>query len=135
MANSRYAKGRQAMLEGSIHWLTDDFKVVLIDTAQYTVDIATDDFLADIPVGARIATSGNLANKTSTDGVADADDITITGVPATSIEAFVIYKDTGSAATSPLIAYFDTVTGFPVTITGGEVQIRWDGGANKIFGI
>jgi hypothetical protein len=48
-------------------------------------------------------------------------------------EALVIYKDTGSAATSPLIAYIDTATGLPVTPNGADVTVTWDNGSNKIF--
>jgi hypothetical protein len=45
----------------------------------------------------------------------------------------VIYKDTGTAATSPLIAYIDTATGLPVTPNGGDITVTWDNGSNKIF--
>lgn len=133
MANALYGKGRQACLEGAIAWLTDDIKVVLVDTALYTVAIDVDQFLSDIAVGARIATSPNLGTKTSTLGVADAADPTFTAVPATSVEAFVVYKDTGVAATSRLIAYVDTAAGLPLTTNGGDVNLVFDNGANKIF--
>lgn len=132
MANAVYDKGRQAFLEGGVAWLTDNIKVVLVDTAAYTFS-QTHQFLSDIAVGARIATSANIASKTSTDGVADAADLTFTAVTGASIEALVIYKDTGVAATSALIAYIDTATGLPFTPSGGNVTITWDNGANKIF--
>lgn len=135
MANAIYNKGLQKFLEGSIAWLTDAIKIVLVDTGAYTFS-AAHEFLSDVPGGARIATSGNLASKTSTDGVADAADITFTAVSGTTVEAFVVYKDTGSAATSPLIAYFDTVSaGLPVTPNGGDITIQFDSGANRIFKI
>ena len=38
----------------------------------------------------------------------------------------MIWKDTGSEATSPLIAYFDTVTGLPVTPNGGNINLTFD---------
>lgn len=133
MANALYDKGRQKFLEGSIDWLNDAIKVVLIDTADYTVDLATHDFLDDIPAAARVATSGNLASKTSTDGVADAADVTLSSVSGDESEALVIYKDTGTEGTSALIAYIDTATGLPVTPNGGDINIVWDDGADKIF--
>ncbi|MGH7866810.1 MAG: hypothetical protein ACREP9_04025 [Candidatus Dormibacteraceae bacterium] len=133
MANALYDKGRQKFLEGSVAWLTDDIKVVLVDGADYTVNLGTHEFLSDVASGGRVATSGNLASKSSTAGVADAADVTLTGVSGDQSEAVVIYKDTGSAATSPLIAYIDTATGLPVTPNSADINIAWDNGSNKIF--
>lgn len=134
MANSLYGKYRQACLEGGgVAWLTDNIKAVLVDTGAYTVSIDVDQFLSDIPAPARISTSANLSGKTSTLGVADANDPTFSAVTATSIEAVVLYQDTGVAATSRLIAYIDTGAGLPLTTNGGDVTLVFDNGANKIF--
>ncbi len=133
MANALYDKGRQKFLEGSISWSDDDIKVVLVDAAEYTVNISTHEFLSDVASGGRVATSGNLASKTTTAGVADAADVTFTAVTGDQSEALVIYKDTGDAATSPLIAYIDTATGLPVTPNSGDITIVWDSGSSKIF--
>lgn len=133
MANALYAKGRQKFLEGSIAWLTDNIKVVGVDAADYTADLATHEFLSDIPSGARVATSANLTGKTSTAGVADADDPSFVGATGDQFEYLAIYKDTGSAATSPLIALIDTATGLPVTPNTSDIAIQFDNGSNKIF--
>jgi len=115
--------------------LDDNIKVVLVDGADYTLDLAAHDFLDDIPAGARVGTSGNLANKTTTGGVFDADDITITGVTGDQFEYIIIYRDSGTASTSQLIACIDTATGLPCTPNGGDITITWDSGANKIFAL
>ena len=133
MANALYDKGREGFLDGTIDWDTDNIKVVLVDNADYTVNLATDDFLDDVAVGGRVATSGNLTSKTVAAGVADAADVTFTAVSGDQCESIVIYYDTGSAATSRLIAYIDTATNLPVTPNGGDITIAWDNGANKIF--
>ena len=133
MANALYDLGREAFLEGGIAWLTDNIKLVLVDAADYTVNLATDDFLDDVPSAARVATSGNFATKTSTAGVADAADVTLSAVSGDQSEALVIYRDSGAEGTSELIAYIDTATGLPVTPSGGDITIQWDSGANKIF--
>lgn len=130
--NALYDHGRQSFLEGGIAWLTDNIKVVLV-SAGYTVNLATDQFLTDVPAPSRIATSANLAGKTSAAGVANASNQTFPTVSGAAIIAAVIYQDTGSAATSKLIAYIDTATGLPVTPSGGDIIIEWDTGANKIF--
>lgn len=133
MGNAIYDKGRQKFLDADIDWSADTIKVVLVDTAAYTVNLATHEFLSDIAGGARIATTGALTTKTSTAGVADADDPSFGNVSGVSGEALVIYKDTGTAGTSALIAYIDTATGLPVTPNGGVINIVWDNGSNKIF--
>lgn len=133
MPNALYDKGREKFLRGEISWNADSIKAVLVDTGQYTVNLASHEFLSSIPAGARIATSPNLGTKTTTNGVADAADVTFAAVSGANCEALVIYKDTGDPATSPLIAYIDTVTGLPVTPNGGDIQVQWDEGANKIF--
>jgi len=135
MANAIYGIARKKFLDADIDLLADNIKVVLVDTATYTVDIDVDDFLDDIPVGERVATSGNFTTKTTTLGVFDADNITFSSVSGDVSEALVIYKDTGAAATSPLIAFIDSATGLPVTPNGGDITVTWDGGADKIFKI
>jgi hypothetical protein len=133
MSNALYDKGRQGFLEGNIDWDTDVIKAVLIDAADYTVDLATHQYLSDIPAAARVATSAALSGKTVTDGVADAADFTFTAVSGDPSEALVIFKDTGTEGTSRLIAYIDTATGLPVTPNGGDINVSWDNGSNKIF--
>jgi hypothetical protein len=133
MANALYDSGREAYLNGQINWSSDNIKCVLVDTNDYTPNLATHNALDDIPGAARVATSGNLAGKTSTAGVADANDVTFTSVTGDPSEALVIYKDTGVESTSLLIAYIDTATGLPATPGGGNITISWDNGANRIF--
>ncbi len=133
MSNALYDKGRKGFLAGEIDWDADDIRVILIDTDDYTVDLAVHDFLDDIPAPARVAVSASLTGKTTTDGVADADDVVLAAVTGDPCEALVIYKHTGTDSTSALIAYIDSATGLPVTPNGGDITIQWDGGAAKIF--
>ncbi|MBA7692617.1 hypothetical protein ES703_101184 [subsurface metagenome] len=133
MANELYDAGREGFLDGSIDWDTDDIRAILIDVADYTVDLAADDNLDDIPAAARVAVSGPLTGKTVTDGVADADDVTFSEVTGDECEALVLYKHTGTESTSRLIAYIDSATGLPVTPNGGDIKVEWDNGSDKIF--
>ena len=132
MASTLFAKAKKAFLDGEIDLLDDTIKVLLVDSADYTLDLAAHDFLDDIPEGARVATSGALAGKSTTGGVFDADDITITGVSGDQFEYLILIKDTGTPATSNLIACIDTASGLPYT-PSGDVPIQWDSGASKIF--
>lgn len=133
MANALYGKGREGFLGSDIDWDADNIKVVAIDTALYTVSIDVDQFLSAIAVGARIATSVALTAKTKLLGVAAAANIVFPTVTGASIEAIALFQDTGVEATSRLIAYIDTATGLPVTPNGGDINLNWDVGVNKIF--
>lgn len=133
MANALFDKARQRFLEGQFNWNTDTIKAVLVDTGTYSPNLSAHEFLSDVSTGARIATSGAFTGKTTAGGAADANDITFTSVTGASIEAIMLYKDTGTDATSPLIAYIDTATGLPITPNGGDIIVTWDNGANRIF--
>ena len=111
MANTLFDKARQRFLEAQINWMTDTIKCILVDTGAYTPQTAIHEHLADIPLSARIAGPVTLIAKAMTGGAADAADATFTSVSGPSIEAIVLYVDTGTEATSPLIAYIDTATG------------------------
>lgn len=133
MANSLFDFGRGSFLDANIDWAANDIKAVLVDHGVDTPVPGTDEDLADITAGARIATSANFTTKTSTAGVADADNLTYSTVSGASVESIVIYYDSGVEATSLLIAFIDTATGLPITPNGGDITVTWDDGANKIF--
>ena len=138
MANTLYDYCRQRFLEAQINWMTDTVKVILVSTSAYTPQTAVHQYLADIPVSARIAGPVTLTAKATTGGAADAADCTFTSVSGATINAIVIYKDTGTEATSPLIAYIDTATGLPISPNGGDIIVTWDeinGGVNNLISL
>lgn len=137
MANTFYSSALAGFLKGEINLLTDAIKVSIIDTADYTFS-AAHDFYSDIPAGAKVAASGNLASKTVSDAtptVFDAADITIDAVTGDVSEALVIWKDTGNPATSQLILYIDTdgVGAINIIPNGGNITIQWN--AAGIFSV
>jgi hypothetical protein len=131
MANVLYDTGRNAFLRGEVAWQTDAIKAVLVDLADYTPNLATHQFLSDIPLAARVATSANLTGKTTVAGVADAADPVFAGATGDQAEVIVLYKDTGTATTSQLIVYIDTATGLPVTPNTGDINVAFH--ASGIF--
>lgn len=137
MANHHYTSYRNRILglgsSSVIDWDTDTIKGVLCD-ATYTPDVDVDVFLSDIPSGARIV-SATITGITIVDGrVKVSGTITFTpGVSGKVITQLVIYKDTGSAATSPLAVFFDSFTsGIPVTTVSGT-GIDFNFNASGIF--
>lgn len=137
MANALYDKGRQGFLDGSIDWDTNDIRLILIDEADDTIDLAVDDNLDDRVVGSRVATSGAFASKTVLNGVADAGNVVLSNVTGDPSESIDIYQHTGTESTSRLICNIDTATGLPVTPNGGNITVQWSDtgldGAGGIF--
>lgn len=133
MANALYGKGRETFLVGDIHWDSDDIKIGLMDDAEYTVTIDTDQYMNidTYGAGAAVAISGNLASKTQVLGTADADDIVLSSVTGDECEIVVVFADTDGGETQSgtndlLIAYYDTfASGMPVTPNGGDITIAW----------
>ncbi len=134
MTSFVYDKAREKFLNGGINWSSDTIKAVLVPAA-YAQNAASHEFLSSITSGNRLATSAALTSKSSNAGVADAADTVFTAVTSASQGvAVVLYKDTGTDTASPLIAYIDQATaGLPVTPNGGDINVIWDNGANKIF--
>ena len=124
MANTLYDAARKRFLEGQINWMTDTIKVLLVDTGAYTPQTATHEYLSDISSSARIAGPIVLSSKSTAGGAADAADVTFASVTGASIEAIIIFKDTGSEATSPLIAFIDTATGLLASLCAAMRTIR-----------
>lgn len=131
MANSLYGKGRQKFIEGGIAWLTDTINCALVDNT-YACTIDTHEFWSTVQAKV-VGTPQALASKSSTSGIADSADVTFTNVTGTVVGSVVLYKDTGAASTSPLIAYYDTGTGLPVTPNGGNITVSWPNSGNYMF--
>lgn len=134
MANALYAKGKEKILSGAINLPSDTIKASLLSSS-YTANLSTDEFWSGISANL-LNTSQTLASKSVTGGVFDAADVTFTAVTSGStVKAVVIWKDTGTPSTSPLLVYIDTITGFPLATNGGDITITWDNGSYKIFSL
>jgi hypothetical protein len=133
MANAIYPKYKEALLDAAANVDINDgtVKVALVDTNTYTYN-AAHDFYND--VSGVVGTPQTIDNTTVTNGVFDGDNVTYTAVTGDSVEALIIYIDTGDSATSRLVAYIDTgVTGLPVTPNGGDITVTWN--ASGIFAL
>lgn len=132
MANALYPKWKENVMQFTTNnSLGGTVKVALVDTGTYTYSSAHQFYSS---VSGVAGTPVTLASKTFTAGAFDAADITFTAVSNGSVtcEALIIYIDTGSSATSPLVAYMDTsITNMPVTPNGGDITVTWN--ASGIF--
>ena len=131
MPNALYDKAREAFLNGEISWMTDTIKVVLV-TNGYTPNFSTDVSMDSVGSANIIGTPQTLTNKTSGAGVADAGDVSFTGVTGT-VAAIVIFKQNTTGA-GTLIAYLNQINGLPIqNANNNSLTIHWDNGTNKIF--
>jgi hypothetical protein len=105
--------------------LTDNLRAVLVRTGVgpglYDAQQNTDQFLSDIPVAAQVAFSGLLAGKSWSLGTLGCSDFSFGVVAAGApCQAIVIFRDTGTPATSNLLAFISAGIGLPVTPDGSS---------------
>lgn len=127
-----YPKAAQRLMGAALNLATDSLMVALLPSS-YQYD-AAHEFLGD--VGATLGTAQPLNGRTVAGGVFDADDLDFgNSVAAGTIGSAVIYKDTGLASASPLVMHITNVSGFPLTLSGGGLQMRWPDGPHKIVSL
>ena len=125
MANAIYPLAKQEMLKGNLNMSSGTVKVALVDTGTYTYS-AAHQYLSSLT--GIVGTAQTLGTKTFTAGLFTAAGVTFPAVTGASVEALVIYIDTGSTSTSQLIAYIDSgVTNLPVQPNGGDITVAWSG--------
>lgn len=127
MASALYNKAKESFLSQnpSIDIDTDTIKVALVNVSTDYTYSASHQYKSSVTSYSG-TTDQTLGTKTVTNGTFDAADSTFTSVAidgSKTVAALVIYKDTGNAATSPLIAYIDGFSA--VTPNGGNIGITW----------
>lgn len=144
MANGLYVAFRNGILGSHatrVDLDADTIRVQFVDTGTYTVNLTTHDFWNDLTGVYPTGRTGGVALGSKTigtvaAGVFDSADSLFSAFSngSVSVEGIVEYKDSGSDATSDLIAWWDTgITGMPFTPSGGDVTIAWN--ASGHFGI
>lgn len=131
MTSTLYNSAKTALLNGGIDLLSDTLKVALV-SASYVPDVDThqyyDDVTDEISGTGYTAGGKTLTGKTITQDDAndcarfDAADPTWS-VSTFTTRAAVIYIDTGTPATSPLLAYVDFSQDY--SQTGEDFTIEW----------
>lgn len=141
MANQLFDPSREGFLSGEIAW--DDPAVIKVALVRAYTFSAAHKFVSDVTTAGGVlhVTSGALASKTVTSGVADAADVVFTAVASNASNHFILVFQSSAvgggadvAATAQrVIAWIDTGTNLPIVPNGGDVTIAWDAGANRIF--
>lgn len=128
MASQLYPKGAAHILGAATKadLVADTIKILFYVSAFN----GAHEFVSDLTGGSIIARSGALAGKTVTSGVFDANDLTVTAVSGAAFTHVILYKDSGSDATSPVIAIFDISTFTP---NGDDISVVFN--ASGLFSI
>ena len=134
MASAMYNNARQAFMDGLIDLNTNTIKVRAVADEDYTYT-ATHTAMTSVTKYTG-STDYTLTSPTIVDGVFDAADaspaFTALAVDGTKdIDGLVIFKFVTDDAGSTPILYIDL--GTAVRPNGGDINITWDSGANKIF--
>lgn len=140
MASTLYLKGLEIALDALMQEASapaGTIKLVYMATS-YTPNVGTHQYYADISAsvasGAPTETLANIDVRIDTGNSrveVDADDVTESGITC-STNKFVVYLDTGVAATSPLIACIDISEG-TLSPIGGILAITFN--AEGIFAV
>ena len=133
MANAVVNTFKSSVLKGDFDLENDTIKLMLLNNS-HTTDIDAQEFIDDVSVN-EVSASGSysaggvtLASKTVTTddtndkGVFDAADISITSATITAYYG-VLYKDTGTPGTSPIIGIYDF--GGAVGVVDGTMSINF----------
>lgn len=136
MANALYDNAKELLLSGSLDFTeagAQDYTCVLVSSA-YTFSAAHEDY--DDLSGVIAEADANLASKTVTDGVFDAANATFTAVASGStIDAVVVFLNTGTSANDTLIAYIDTDDGGAISVATNDGDITVNFNASGIFSL
>lgn len=114
-----YPLARQLFATGALNWATANIKAAVL-AAGYVPDF-TQQYLSGIPVGAVLGTTPNLTGKTGAAGYLDGNTASFGVISSPALAGYILfYHDTGSPATSTLIAFFDSpdLPGMPQQLTG-----------------
>lgn len=123
MASQLFPKGAGHLLGATtkVDLVADNIKILFYSGAITT----TWEFVGDMTGASIVARSGNLAGKTTTNGVFDANDITVTAVSGSAFTHIILYDDTPATdAGKQLVCVFDIASFTP---TGGDISVIWNG--------
>ena len=139
ISGKMYGNAPSKAFNGEIDWDTDTIKVSLHSNS-YSPDQDNDEYYDDVgnevsgtgytAGGATLASKANTYTNSTNVTKLDAADVVWSSVTVTCRYA-VIYKDTGTPSTSPLIGYIDF--GEDIENVAGDLTLEWDTGGIFAF--
>lgn len=125
MANTMYNVAKLEMETGGFSW-GDGLWYAVLTNSSYVPNFVTDAsksvWAADI-IGTATAMTGN---STASSPILVSNSVTFTGISSSlTVAAVIVYHDTGSVSFPAF--YFNVGTGLPLTTTGANVTVDWNG--------
>lgn len=136
MATFWYDKALQSFLSGAINLTSANIKVGLVSSA-YSPSQSADQFLSTVGAALLVSTA-NLTSVVVSSGIFGAANAVFTSVPtAVTAVGMVVYVDSGSPSTSPLLLYLDSTyySGLPLALNGGNVNLSFSPTGNLIAAV
>lgn len=138
MANQLPNAARAGFLTASMGWLAGSVPGTWVPYIVGSMGNALADlvFLSDITSAVWRARGTYLTSKTVASGIADAADTLVPAVGSAgsaTAHYIVLVNETGASQSSLVGPVIDTATGLPFLPNGGDINIVWDDGANRIF--
>ncbi len=121
-ASQLFPAARQKFATGALNWPAATVKVAVLADS-FIPNFLTQVNLSDINANDIIATSGDIANLTAVDGACGGDTTSLGVVSDPRVAGgLLFYLDTGSPATSTLVAWFGSqdLPGLPTVLEGLE---------------
>jgi hypothetical protein len=130
------AKLKLGLLRGLINTSASQYAVLLVDKSLYSIDVASDEFVSDIPALAIKTRTGNISGITVNNGVLDASDLTVVHDGA-YFDAIICYQVAGTDASSRLFFYIDSSIGLPYSgsNSSSSITIIWSNTVSKILSL
>ena len=133
MANVFYDNAKKNLWNGAINLASDPINVALVSSA-YVPNQSTDQYWSTVQPnevsgtgytagGQALTGQAVTADTTNHRGKFTANNVTWSNATVTAVGA-VIYKNTGTASTSPIIGYIDF--GGTKSSSAGNFTIQWD---------
>jgi hypothetical protein len=136
MANAWYNEGKTKLLDGSVDFLTDAIRAMLVtsgyvfDADHLVIDPGTDDAddasfneLSGTGYVQRVLASKTVTRNDSSDrAILDCADLLWTAINAGTADAMIVFYYSGSLATSVPILYVDSA-GFPKATNGSDLGV------------
>lgn len=128
-----YNAAKKKILDNDIDFAADTIKLALV--ASHTPNIDTHDFFDDVSAdqvsgtgytagGATLGSKTVTVDTTNDQADVDAADVTWSGLDVGTPSHAILYKDTGTPSTSPLIFYMEIST----PSNGGDYTVSWNAG-------
>lgn len=115
---------------GAVAVLSDTLMLALIDITLYTADPDADLSYADIPSGAIVGTEP-ITGAAVTNGALTFDPVVYAALVGADWAAAVVYMDSGTDATSPLMGYLDDYASAPPSPDGTDYT--WNPAAGGVI--